>query len=125
MSSNDRIRAVADALRVLADAVEGLAAEAPKPGPAFLTSKQYAHAHGLTDRTVRAWAKSQRLPGGYKTGRTWWVPRDAVPEPESEPEPVLAAPAPRPRARRNGSKPVDIGAGMNRVLAERAGRRRP
>ena len=43
----------------------------------YLSVKQYADAHGLSERTVRNWCAAGKIQGAFLTGKTWNIPTDA------------------------------------------------
>jgi hypothetical protein len=49
----------------------------------YITCKQYAKLHNVTENWVRYWAINERIPGAQKIGRDWIIPKDA-PRPKDE-----------------------------------------
>ena len=43
----------------------------------FVTTKMYADAHGLSERTVRNYCVQGKIPGASLIGKTWSIPADA------------------------------------------------
>lgn len=43
----------------------------------YLSVKQYADAHGVSERTVRNWCAVGKIQGAFLTGKTWNIPTDA------------------------------------------------
>lgn len=43
----------------------------------YLTSKQLSERWGLSDRSIREYCRSGRIPGAYFEGKTWMIPADA------------------------------------------------
>lgn len=43
----------------------------------YLSTKQYAEAHNLSERTVRNYCVTGKIAGAYLVGKTWNVPADA------------------------------------------------
>lgn len=43
---------------------------------AFISAKEYAQAHGLSERTVRNYCAQGKLPGAVLVGKTWSIPSD-------------------------------------------------
>ena len=44
----------------------------------FMTVKQAAEKWGISDRRVRTLCAEDRIPGAYRSGRSWVIPADAV-----------------------------------------------
>ncbi len=44
----------------------------------FMTVKQAAEKWGISDRRVRTLCEKDRIPGAYRSGRSWVIPADAV-----------------------------------------------
>lgn len=44
----------------------------------FMTVKQAAEKWGISDRRVRTLCAEDRIPGSYRSGRSWVIPADAV-----------------------------------------------
>lgn len=47
----------------------------------YLSVKEYADVHGVSERTVRNWCATGKIQGAFMTGKTWNIPADA-PMPE-------------------------------------------
>ena len=43
---------------------------------AFISVKEYAQEHGLSERTVRNYCAQGKLPGAILIGKTWSIPSD-------------------------------------------------
>lgn len=43
----------------------------------FVSVREYAEAHGISERTVRNYCALGKIPGVYLTGKTWNIPADA------------------------------------------------
>lgn len=46
---------------------------------AMLSPSEFARLHHTTAQTVTAWCRSGKITGALPKGRTWQVPRDAMP----------------------------------------------
>ena len=42
----------------------------------YISAKEYAHSHGISERTVRNYCARGRLPGAVLVGKTWSIPTD-------------------------------------------------
>lgn len=53
----------------------------------FLSTKEFAEAHGLSERTVRNYCAQGKIQGARLTGKTWQLPSDAeIPQRKSKPQ---------------------------------------
>ena len=43
----------------------------------YISTKEYAEAHGLSERTVRNYCVQGKISGAQLVGKTWTVPADA------------------------------------------------
>ena len=53
----------------------------------YESAQQAAERLGVSIRTIRRWAKEERIPGAVRQGRSWMIPADFVPA-EQQPKPV-------------------------------------
>lgn len=58
-----------------------------------VTVREWAELHGVPERTARAWAQEDHLPGAYQSGGVWLVP------------PRTPHPGPRPEGRAGWRRP--------------------
>lgn len=43
----------------------------------YISTKEYAEAHGLAERTIRNYCTQGKIPGAKRVGKTWSIPTDA------------------------------------------------
>ena len=53
----------------------------------FESAQKAADRLGVTIRTIRKWAKEDRIPGAVRRGRSWMIPADFVPAERQEAQP--------------------------------------
>lgn len=45
----------------------------------FISVKEWAELHGVSERTARNYCANSKIPGAYIVGKTWNIPADALP----------------------------------------------
>lgn len=69
---------VAVALEQCASSLRSVLAEVESVH-AYFTTGEYALLHGVTPQTVRVWCQRRRLPGAFRAGYDWRIPRTTPP----------------------------------------------
>ena len=54
----------------------------------FISVKQWAEMHGVSERTARNYCAQGKIDGAYLVGKTWNIPADALPPKRAKKIPI-------------------------------------